>query len=751
MPRRIETSKRNPNSRTVRLGSVGFGNARIRWLAALVVPAALTLGRWGDAAEEPRTEMPKRLFTPPVAYPENAQGDASVDLEVELDERGRPSRVLVKAGRAPFSTAARAAVLRWRFTPARRNDTPTRARIAVRVTFSSPQPVIPALGAPPAPSKPSAPPVRVTVRGSARTALGGTFIPVGEARRIPGAFGDPFRVAEVLPAVAPILSGIPYYYVRGAPPGNVAYQIDGIPVPLLFHVGAGPSVIAPALIRGVEVIPSAYPARYGRNAGGVIRGTTQPPASVARGELQTRIFDSAGMLELPLADGQASLLMGGRISHAQPLLDEVAPDYTLNYWDYQVRLGARPTTTDSVTLFAFGARDQLANRAIGRDLFDTEFHRIDLRWEHSREEEYLAIGLTASSDRVQNAEESFDDGGSQLQTRGLRLRLRVEERASARWQIRGGGDYGITDVSADRGPSTDPSNETSRLDSFGGAYVDAVFRGSGVEVVPGIRVDGARFRNRGYAFVEPRVATRMRLSSAISWVSQFSLTHQIPIDTVRIPGTTLDALELSVQRAWQTAQGIELLPLPSVRGRLTAFHSLIEPQDGQAQRARSYGLEAFVRRDFSERVGFMASYTLSRTESLEARETVPSVFDRTHLASLALGIALGRGFRAGLRGYYASGRRFRVACPTPSCAPGQPLPDTSVIATGRLDDFHRLDMRLEKRFRFDNDAWLTVALEWFNATLSKEATGISWSAERGLAADVRDPLTLPSLALEGGF
>jgi hypothetical protein len=64
-------------------------------------------------------------------------------------------------------------------------------------------------------------------------------------RELPGAFGDPFRAIEVLPGVTPIATGLPYFYVRGAPPGNVGYFLDGVRVPYLYHIGLGPSVIHP--------------------------------------------------------------------------------------------------------------------------------------------------------------------------------------------------------------------------------------------------------------------------------------------------------------------------------------------------------------------------------------------------------------------------------------------------------------------------------------------------------------------------
>src|SRR5687767_15318294 len=84
-----------------------------------------------------------------------------------------------------------------------------------------------------------------------------------EVRQLPGAFGDPFRAVEALPGVTPIVSGLPYFYVRGAPPGNIGYYLDGVRVPYLFHAAAGPSVIHPGLVERVDLYSGGYPARFG--------------------------------------------------------------------------------------------------------------------------------------------------------------------------------------------------------------------------------------------------------------------------------------------------------------------------------------------------------------------------------------------------------------------------------------------------------------------------------------------------------
>ena len=42
-----------------------------------------------------------------------------------------------------------------------------------------------------------------------------------------------------------MVSGLPFFYVRGAPPGNVGYFLDGVRVPYLYHVAARPFGRAP--------------------------------------------------------------------------------------------------------------------------------------------------------------------------------------------------------------------------------------------------------------------------------------------------------------------------------------------------------------------------------------------------------------------------------------------------------------------------------------------------------------------------
>ncbi len=705
--------------------------------------------------------MPRVLDAPAADYPVGAHGEAVVELAVLVGEDGRVSEVEVRAGEPPFDVAARAAVEGWRFAPAMRNNVPVRARILVKLSFrqrppaqqvvSAPAPT--ALPSPVASAPPAAPDVEITIQGEQHEALGAIHVPRGDARLIPGAFADPFRVVEILPGVAPVLSGLPYFFVRGAPPGDVGYFIDGIRVPLLFHVGAGPSVIAPALVDHVELIPSAYPVRFGRYAGGIMAGDTTRPSSVGRAEAQARVFDAGAMVEQPFADGRGSALLAGRYSYTQALLSQVAPDYALAYWDYQARLAYRLSRKDRVTLFGFGAFDHLGNQALEQTLFEVQFHRLDLRWDHESETARVRLALTLGRDERLNADEGEPGPGARSNTEQVGVRLEADQRFSRELQLRAGFDTQLSGYATEyerRGATL--SVVPPRTDGELGLFAEVALRPrAGFEIVPGVRLDVTRSRGETLLFPEPRLATRVELQPGLAWLSGFGLAHQLPSARVFVPGGQAGPLEMGVQRAYQASQGVELALPAAMYTRVSVFHSWLETRELLAS-ARNYGLELFLRRDFGQKLGGFLSYTLSRTERTLGAATGLSSFDRPHVVSAVLGYDLGAGFRLGGRAYYASGRRYFADCPTPDCGPGDPEAPRPHLFEGRLAGFFRLDTRFEKRWRFASGGFVAATFEWFNALLAEEVSGKYWDPVRGgLALDTRDPLTLPSIGIEAGY
>jgi len=777
------------------MASIAFA---VFFLAVWLASPTSTFAQSIPEVSPPRVQSPTD-----VPYPPNAQGDAVVQMELVVEADGTVSSVVVIDGVEPFAEQARAAVLTWRFTAAQQGETPVAARIRARVEFhpaAVPNPQRAAVTKTPAPSEA---PLEVTVRGN-RHEIGQTTFSASDVREMPGAFGDPFRAIEALPGVIPIVSGLPYFYIRGAPPTNNGFSIDGIRVPALFHLGIGQGVIHPALIEQVDFFPSAPPARYGGVAGAIVAGQTRAPATTPHGEANLRLIDAGGLVESPFGDGRGSILLAGRYGYPGPILGAITPGLSLGYWDYQARATWRVGDRGTLGIFAFGSHDYLATPSPSGDptarsleQFLSDFHRVDLRYDHQLDDGHVRFALTAGYDRQGVAPTYVTD-------RSAAVRLEADQNLSPALRIRGGAStrvdaYGFKENVSGPGeaipiPSTadpPPTNVT------GGAYADIVWRAtSRIELVPGVRFDvfessraiapmsTTRMRTTLPAF-DPRLSARVSLTPSVAWVSTMGLSHQysvlragqIPAAVVSVPGFTPANRQL--QTVAQVSQGFEVaLPadiVATTTGFVSRWSGLVDlsnatcfltgdppayqcPAD-QAVRGYAYGIELLARRPLSKRLSGWLSYTLSRSnrdthfvspDGVDTKVMVPNEFDRTHVLNAAIAYDVGRRWRLGLRTVFYSGT------PYSELKDGLAVPPYNAY---RNPNFFRLDVRIEKRWPLGKSGSLAFVIEGQNVTLSTETTSFGQTCMSDPGSLMRctqnrvkiGPITLPSVGLEALF
>lgn len=752
--------------------------------------------------------QPAQDLTPPVAlgstdvpYPAGGENDAEVVLELVVAADGSVVSATVVEGVEPFAEQARAAALTWRFVPAERAHVHVAARVRARVAFSRTQeesdPVLtPAATTPPEGSSapppaatvitpPSAPPAEVTVQGRRRE-VGQTTLSKSEVREMPGAFGDAFRAIEALPGVTPLVSGIPYFYVRGAPPNNAGYYVDGIRVPLLFHIGLGQSVIHPGLIERVDFFPSAAPARYGGFAGGIVAGQTREPATALHGEANLRLVDAGALVEAPFADGRGHALVAGRYGYPGPIIAAFSKDIELGYWDYQARASGQLGSRDTLGLFAFGSHDYLATRSPSGDpqaskelveQFVSDFHRVDLRYDRALDGGRIRFALTGG----------YDSRGAQptyMTDRSLGARIELEQALSPELDLRGGADtvlddYGIRITRAGPGDPVVPASANPPPTNVkGGLYLDFAWRPtSRVELVPGTRFDlygSSRPRpapETGHQrtllpAVDPRLATRVGVATNVAWLATFGLAHQypslrlgdVPAPIVTVPGFQFGVEQL--QSAAQMSQGVEVaLPAElalTVTGFYSSFWGLTDlsvscfqaipgtapaPPPGEPVpppyvcpsnapvRGQAFGGELLLRRSFSKRLSGWLSYTLSRS-ARDAHFVTPSGATVTeHVVSEYDRTHVFNAILSyDLGRHWRVGGRLLVTSGTPySHLDGSfPVPPYNAF---RNPAFYRIDFRLEKRWRLGETSSIAFVLEGQNVTLSKEVTALGQDCE----------------------
>lgn len=582
-----------------------------------------------------------------------------------------------------------------------------------------------------------------------------------ELQKVPGTFGDPVRVLQNLPGVAraPFISGA--LIVRGAAPDQTLTFLDGVEIPLLYHLGGGPSVVNAEFLDRVDFYPGGFGSRYGRAVGGVVDVATRKGASDTwHGSAKVDFLDSGFFIEAPVAPG-VSVAAAARRSYVDALLPLVLPKdpeggsllVLPRYWDYQVRvdIGAprgapKGPTSDSYYVMAFGSDDVLDVVATGggrnRDLHvdvHTLFHRVKGDWTHRQ-------GLLTS---VFSPYAGYDLGAgnfgslkfkSDIYSVGGREDLQLD---LTKWFIvRTGFDtyfshlYGTAELPKLSGvqypgfPGAQPKLDTQQLERFinsfdGAGFLELDLKLGPVTVTPGVRASYARVHGHDLNAVDPRLWLRYQILPTTAAKASVGLYSQPP-DPSDLEQPPFGNPNLVHEKAFQTSAGIEhkftdAINIDVVGYFNRRYDNIVSPgptvtnDDGSVTKyfyanaglGRAYGLEVLLRHEVTKNFFGWIAYTLNRSEARrEGEDTYHlTTYDETHILTVVGSYRLPLGFEVGARFRYVTGRPQ-----TPLIHPYDlyQVDGNSYTAqrgetlSARLPPFHQLDLRLDKYFVFQN-------------------------------------------------
>ncbi len=518
-----------------------------------------------------------------------------------------------------------------RFAPATIDGVAVVARVKLRLQVSAPAEVV---ADPSNQNAPSATPTpRAQLEELDRAGLGARAevdpprptarkLELAEMRDVPGAFGDPFRVVETLPGVVPMFSGVPYVYVRGAPPAGTSYVYDGIAMPSLFHLALGPAVIHPTLIGDLNFYAAVPPARFGRRTGGVFSAEGRKPLGDGRahGELEVRLLDVSGMVDAPLGDHQ--LTIAGRYGYPGLLLKLFTDEVTLAYWDYQLRYRVPISNVDRVELTWFGAYDYVGDPRDPSDdaNFSLEFHRVEARI--VRQRPGLEVGVALQGGYEQSS--LGDEVGIHAYRLGPRMWSALTLSDEARLNVGADmlaavghieqrdneDDFGEVspmgalpdgepvpiDPTQPQGapmqpmplePTPFPEGEQEQPSAFDDPLYSAVAGRNvagiyaeleldvtdEITIAPGLRADVWLTGTRTQTALEPRLITSYRPSTWLELHAGAGLGHQVASLPIPLPGFNDVALEQGLQESISTEAGVELTPLPALRFDVELFYN----------------------------------------------------------------------------------------------------------------------------------------------------------------------------------
>lgn len=752
------------------------------------------------ATSEPERTPPRVVSLPPIALP---AGDLPSQVEALLTiGRDGIAQLAECTESAIICDAISASLIAAELEPARINGEPTAARVRVRfdVQARPETPPAPVVATPtPAPKAPAPKralaPQQSDYGATARlqqTAPTAHALELAQMREVPGAFGDPFRAIEALPGVTPVISGLPYVYVRGAPPAATAYFYDDIQLPALFHLALGPAVVHAAMIGPVDFYAGVAPARYGRKTGGVVAGQAANRAlrPGVHGELELRLIDLQSYIASPIGK-RGRIEVGARYGYPGLVTKLIEPRSVVQYWDYQLRSTFPVSAATDVSLIVLGSYDMIGERRgrrLERDI-ELQFHRLELRSVTRKGDLRVGYAFAGGFERSGLGDE-FEVQAARLgpkfwlenRIKAARLRVGADMMASVGKIVDPLGDSETTDTRFNDDtmmfeqrniPATSHIRNPIYASAAGrnaiGMYTELTLPfADNWELAAGLRGDLWLTGHDAQKALEPRLLLTHHAHPLVTWHAAFGLAYQPAVFLLPLPGLADVALDRGLQRAIQSEVGT-LIQLPasfSVDTKVYAHFykdmlSLdaldeddldedcnLELEDcrktgeGFARMsAYSYGGELMLRRAFQERVSGWLAYTLSKADarSDRGRALTPS-FDVRHVANLVFQWRITDKWHFALRGYGQSGR-------FPFGAEGEVDPRKKQ----RLPAFYRGDLQLSRIWK---RKWgeLRVSFDWLNFTLRSEPLG--WDCSEGLECQVdysEFPVTIPMLGLRGTY
>ena len=625
-----------------------------------------------------------------------------------------------------------------------------------------------------------------------------------EARRIPGIFEDVSRALQVIPGVASSGDFKNDLIVRGGSPAENLFMIDSIQVPSLSHFGSQNSsggsigLLDANLIRDIEFSSGGFPAYYGDKISSVTRVLLREGnRSGVSSRLNLSLFGASGEIEGPLFSSRGSWIFSLRKDYFSVIPSDltlgltVIPDFadgqlklvydlsprlqlsaiglaskdSLNIEEADVPPDQRMKINTGDELGVYGATLKALLGADGVAYFTLA--RTTDRYSYSR----FSHGLERNTIRAEDRDVTVRADGEFYLFSKLQILTGLSVKAlEAAHHVYYSGGYIVIDR---MGFQFTKKNADAHLASDKEAfYVQASYPLTArLKATAGARGDYFRYI-RGFS-LGPRVG----LSYAVLPGSEVRLSYGVYTQAPETFWLDSDPAnrDLPFLRAEHVTLGLEHKLRPDLRAKVEVYaktyrnypvdksNPYLTLADEGGSVIPTYfgsrllgvgtgfarGVEVSLEKALSGRFSWLVDYSYSVVK-YKALDGVlrPGDYDFRHIVNAVLSYRPTASFDVSLRWRFAGGQPYTPFDLRLSESKNTSYFDLTKINTLRYPPYHRLDLRLEKRFTFKKWA-LAVSLDLENVYNRRNIYYIFW--EDGRQKNVYFLPIIPLVGLQAEF
>jgi hypothetical protein len=585
--------------------------------------------------------------------------------------------------------------------------------------------------------------------------------------KVPGAFDDPFRLAQSLPGVASTPEYSPTsgaLVLRGAAPGESRVFLDGVELPYLYHFQQYASVVHSRLLDELAIYPSAPGPAWGDAIGGIAEVRTRRPDPVrTHGGVNLNTITGGAWVQAPVGE-RTAVSLSARRSFAD-LFDSSNDQYTVwpVFWDYLAGVEQALAAGGRIGLTLLGAGDSYGRYVGDTGLLDpvSRAEAPDFRFRRAFHGAILTAELHgAASTHTSTLGLTHDAWGGELpggrqDRRALQPTARHISRFTVtdHWTLSTGGDGTVTavqrEVAAARpwpelgeevpllAHGTDLDDSQTRI--RGGVWAEPRWTRGIARIQPGLRLQGDALV--GALAVEPRMGLAVQATEILRLYAAGGRTTQAPtVDAVlrsERPLGLMDSWQGVVGTDWAVAGRWEI----GLEGWVRAVDNAVVDEVGAPVRTvdgEAGGVELTSRYRLRERFFTYGSVAVGRS----LRGGAPADYDQPLIVNLVASWDFAPGWNAGLRYRYASGLPYTPLSGSYDGDTDTWDPVAGAANSARLPNYQKLDAHLEKAWAFRT--WtLTGYFEAWWVPSGSNAMYVVHSYDYSQSATVAGPPFLP--------